>query len=139
MNIKMKTRKIAFTIDEVRVVAELYVEDAPIICNMLLKNPGQTAIIQHAKLNGELIFGTLPYSCGFENKCRGGALQTGDLAYYNPRNQLCFLYGKGTDEPLPISKIGRIVEGMDGLKVVGIRNWLNQGSKLTILGPAPEA
>lgn len=130
----MANRKIEIVIDDVHVIAELYVDEAPIICNMILNNPGQTAIIQHAKLNGELFFGTLPYSCEFENKCRGGDLTTGDIAFYNPRNQLCFLYGKGTDEPLPISKIGRIVEGMDRLKVVGMKNWLHQGSKMTIVG-----
>lgn len=130
----MANKKIEIKIDDIRIVAELFVDKAPEICNMILNNPGQTAVIQHAKLNGQLFFGTLPYSCGFENKCRGGDLVLDDLAYYNPRNQLCFLYGKGTDEPLPISKIGRIVEGLEGMKVVGIKNWLNQGSMMTIVG-----
>lgn len=132
----MANKKVEIMIDDVRLVAELYVDDAPIICGMILNNPGQRAIIQHAKLNGQLFFGTLPYACGFENQCRGGDLKTFDLAYYPPRNQLCFLYGVGTDEPLPISRIGRIVEGMEGMQVIGIKNWLKQGSMMTIVGEA---
>ena len=64
----MANKKVEIMIDDVRLVAELYVDDAPIICNMILNNPGQRAIIQHAKLNGQLFFGTLPYACGFENQ-----------------------------------------------------------------------
>ncbi len=71
----MANKKVEIMIDDVRLVAELYVDDAPIICNMILNNPGQRAIIQHAKLNGQLFFGTLPYACGFENQCRGGDLK----------------------------------------------------------------
>ena len=48
----MANKKVEIMIDDVRLVAELYVDDAPIICNMILNNPGQRAIIQHAKLNG---------------------------------------------------------------------------------------
>ena len=81
---------------------------------MILSNPGQRAVVQHAKLNGQLIFGTLPYPCGFENKCRGGDLDMFDLAYYPPRCQLCIPYGVCTDEPLPISRIGRGQRGTSG-------------------------
>lgn len=130
----MSTKKIEIMIDDTRIVAELYADLAPEICGMLLSNPGQRAVIQHAKLNGQLIFGTLPYPCGFENQCRGGDLDMFDLAYYPPRCQLCIPYGVCTDEPLPISKIGRIIEGKEGLQVMGIRNWLKQGSMMTIVG-----
>lgn len=130
----MANKKIAITIDDTRIVAELYVDKAPEICNMLLNNPGQRAVVQHAKLNGQLIFGTLPYPCGFENKCRGGDLDMFDLAYYPPRCQLCIPYGVCTDEPLPISRIGRIIEGKEALQVAGIKNWLKQGSIMTIVG-----
>ena len=126
----MANKKIAITIDDTRIVAELYVDKAPEICNMILSNPGQRAVVQHAKLNGQLIFGTLPYPCGFENKCRGGDLDMFDLAYYPPRCQLCI----PTDEPLPISRIGRIIEGKEALQVAGIKNWLKQGSIMTIVG-----
>ena len=118
----MANKKIAITIDDTRIVAELYVDKAPEICNMILSNPGQ------------LIFGTLPYPCGFENKCRGGDLDMFDLAYYPPRCQLCIPYGVCTDEPLPISRIGRIIEGKEALQVAGIKNWLKQGSIMTIVG-----
>lgn len=130
----MANKKVEIMIDDTRIVAELYVDKAPVICNMILKHPGQRAIVQHAKLNGQLIFGTLPYACDFENKCRGGDLDTFDLAYYPPRCQLCIPYGKCTDEPLPISRIGRIIEGKEGLQVAGIKNWLKQGSMMTIVG-----
>lgn len=130
----MANKKIAIMIDDTRIVAELYVDKAPEICNMLLSNPGQRAVVQHAKLNGQLIFGTLPYPCGFENKCRGGDLEMFDLAYYPPRCQLCIPYGVCTDEPLPISRIGHIIEGKEALQVAGIRNWLKQGSIMTIVG-----
>lgn len=96
-----------------------------------LRYPG---IFKHAKLNGQLIFGTLPFACGFENECRGGDLETFDLAYYPPRCQLCIPYGQCTDEPLPISNIGRIIEGKEGVQVQGIKNWLKQGSMMTIVG-----
>ena len=45
----MANKKVEIMIDDVRLVAELYVDDAPIICNMILNNPGQRAIIQHAE------------------------------------------------------------------------------------------
>ncbi|MCM3701931.1 cyclophilin-like fold protein [Paenibacillus macerans] len=128
----MGTQKIEILIDEERIVVELYVDKAPKICNMIMDNLPVEGIIQHAKLNGQLIFATIPFSCEFENKVPGGALTTGDVAFYNPRNQLCFLYGQGTDEPLPISHIGRIVEGMDRLEIVGMKNWLKQGSFMSI-------
>lgn len=127
-----KTKKVEIMIDDERIVVELFVEKAPKICNMIMENFPVEGIVQHAKLNGQLIFSTIPFSCEFENKCPGGALKTGDLAFYNPRNQLCFLYGECTDEPLPISHIGRIVEGMDRLEIVGMRNWLKQGSFMRI-------
>ncbi|KUO75187.1 MAG: hypothetical protein APF77_15800 [Clostridia bacterium BRH_c25] len=88
----MANKKVEIMIDDARIVAELYVDKAPVICNMILANPGQRAVVQHAKLNGQLIFGTLPYACGFENKCRGGDLDMFDLAYYPPRCQLCITY-----------------------------------------------
>lgn len=130
----MANRKIKITIDDACIVAELYVDKAPDICNWILEHPGQRAVVQHAKLNGQLIFGTLPYACGFENKCRGGDLDMFDLAYYPPRCQLCIPYGVCTDEPLPISRIGRIIEGKEALQVAGIRNWLKQGGIMTIVG-----
>ena len=80
----MANKKVEIMIDDTRIVAELYVDKAPEICSMILGNPGQRAVVQHAKLNGQLIFGTLPYPCGFENKCRGGDLDMFDLAYYPP-------------------------------------------------------
>ena len=40
----MANKKVEIMIDDVRLVAELYVDDAPIICNMILNNPGQRAI-----------------------------------------------------------------------------------------------
>ena len=80
----MANKKVEITIDDARIVAELYVDKAPEICNYILSHPGQRAIIQHAKLNGQLIFGTLPFACGFENQCRGGDLDTFDVAYYPP-------------------------------------------------------
>ena len=83
----MANKKIEIMIDDTRIVAELYVDKAPEICGMLLGNPGQRAVVQHAKLNGQLIFGTFPYPCGFENKCRGGDLDMFDLAYYPPRDR----------------------------------------------------
>ena len=36
----MANKKVEIMIDDVRLVAELYVDDAPIICNMILNNPG---------------------------------------------------------------------------------------------------
>lgn len=128
----MSTKKVEVMIDDERFVFELFVEQAPKICGMILDNLPVEGTVQHAKLNGQLIFATLPFSCEFENKCRGGDLKTYDVAYYNPRNQLCILYGVGTDEPLPISHIGRIVEGMDRIELVGMRNWMTQGSRLKI-------
>ena len=50
----MANKKIEIKIDDIRIVAELFVDKAPEICNMILNNPGQTAVIQHAKLNGQL-------------------------------------------------------------------------------------
>ena len=128
----MENKKVEIMIDKERIVVELYVDKAPKICKMILDNLPVEGTIQHAKLNGQLFFATLPYSCEFENKCPGGALKTGDVAFYNPRNQLCFLYGVGTDEPLPISHIGKIVEGLDRAELVGMRNWMQQGSHMKI-------
>lgn len=128
----MSNKKIEVMIDNEKLIVELYMDKAPTICNMILDNLPMEGTIQHAKLNGQLFFATLPLSCDFENKVPGGSLNTGDIAFYNPRNQLCFLYGIGTDEPLPISHIGRIVEGLDRAEIVGMRNWMTQGSRMKI-------
>ncbi len=128
----MSNKKVEIMIDNERIVVELYVDKAPLICNLILDNLPVEGTVQHAKLNGQLFFATLPFTTPFENKCPGGALKHGDVAFYNPRNQLCFLYGVGTDEPLPISHIGRIVEGLDRVEIIGMRNWMKQGSRLTV-------
>lgn len=130
----MKNKKVEIIIDDVRIVAELYVDKAPRICKIILNNLGQTITIQHINLEGKMFFGRLilAYPCVFENKCRGEDLEVGDLAYFNPGNQLCFLYGGEIAGALPFSRIGRIVEGLDGMIVIGIKNWLSQGSIMTI-------
>jgi len=128
----MANKKIEITFEGETCVVELFVDKAPKICQMILDNLPLEGVVQHALLNGQLVFTTLPFTCEFENKCPGGALTTGDVAFYNPRNQLCILYGQGTDEPLPISHIGRIVKGMDRVELAGMRNWMRQGGLMKI-------
>ena len=74
----MSNKKVEIMIDNERIVVELYVDKAPLICNLILDNLPVEGTVQHAKLNGQLFFATLPFTTPFENKCPGGALKHGE-------------------------------------------------------------
>ncbi|WP_321340195.1 hypothetical protein [Breoghania sp.] len=55
----------------------------------------------------------------------------GTVCFYGPCQQFCIVYGEDTsDEPLPISFIGEVVEGMRQLKVTGMETRFDQGRVL---------
>jgi hypothetical protein len=90
-----------------------------------------------SKLLGDLIFFTLPIVAPWENryltedvgrerKAKYGT-PAGAVCFYSPRQQFCVVYGDdASDEPLPISYIGEVIEGQLELKVAGLETWFDQ-------------
>lgn len=117
---------------------EVFVDQAPGIARELATLLPYDSILQHGKIIGEMVFWTLPIVAPWENVHlteEVGALRRekygharGSVCWYNPRQQLCVVYGDDlADEPLKISYIGEVVDGELPLALAGHRNWLQQG------------
>ncbi|MEI2387576.1 hypothetical protein [Breoghania sp. JC706] len=122
---------------------EVFEDKCPIIAKELREKLPLKTMLQHGKLNGDLIFFTLPIVAPWENKYITGDLgkerikekgtAAGTVCFYGPRQQFCIVYGDDTsDEPLPISYIGEVVEGEMQLRVTGMETWFDQGRVLEL-------
>jgi hypothetical protein len=122
---------------------EIWEDKVPNIARLLRKTLPLTAVLQHGKLVGDMVFFTIPIVAPWENsflteeigamrrRQNGGA--KGAVCLYNPRQQFCIVYGDDVaDEPLMISYIGEVVEGHLKLELVGTQVWLEQGRRLVL-------
>jgi len=120
---------------------EVWEDKCPIIAKELREKLPMKTMLQHGKLLGDLIFFTLPIVAPWENKHlteQVGAERrakygspAGGVCFYSPRQQFCIVYGDdASDEPLPISYIGEVVEGQMQLKVTGLETWFDQARVL---------
>ncbi|MEI4472122.1 DUF3830 family protein [Frigidibacter sp. MR17.24] len=116
---------------------EIWEDKAPQLCAQFREKLPMKSMLQHAKLNGDLIFFTLPLVAPWENKyltqdvgreriAKYGKV-AGAVCFYSPRQQFCINYGEDTtEEPLPISYIGEVIEGEMALKLTGYETWADQ-------------
>ena len=121
---------------------QLFADKVPAIISALKPRLPLQALLQHAKLSGQMVFFTIPLVLPWQNyytteqgsELRGGkGHDRGAVCFYNPRQQLCIVYGDDlAAEPLGMSYIGEVVSGADRLEVVGMRTWLRQGSLVEI-------
>jgi hypothetical protein len=116
---------------------EIWEDKAPQLCAQFREKLPLNSMLQHAKLNGDLIFFTLPIVAPWENlyltqdvgkeRVERYGSPAGAVCFYSPRQQFCICYGDdASEEPLPISYIGEIVEGKMELKITGYETWFDQ-------------
>ncbi|WP_108257762.1 DUF3830 family protein [Mangrovicoccus ximenensis] len=122
---------------------EVWEDKVPQLCQQFREKLPMTSMLQHGKLLGDLIFFTMPIVAPWENKYlteEVGAERkakygspAGGVCFYSPRQQFCVVYGdEASDEPLPISYIGEVVEGSLELKVAGLETWFDQSRRVTL-------
>jgi hypothetical protein len=106
-----------------------------------------TSYLQHGKLTGDLLLMQTKILADWENifypedlaaqAAAAGTEIRGAVSYYGPRQQISIMYGNDIPpEPLPVSGIGRVVEGADQLELIGLRTWLEPGAqvRLSLIG-----
>lgn len=122
---------------------EIWEDKAPKLCQQFREKLPMTSMLQHAKLNGDLIFFTMPIVAPWENlyltqdvgreRVAKYGSAAGAVCFYSPRQQFCICYGdEDSDEPLPISYIGEVIEGKLELKVAGLETWFDQSRTVTL-------
>lgn len=130
--------KLILSIDKKDVCTiEVWEDKVPMLAKQFREKLPLVSMLQHGKLLGDLIFFTLPIVAPWENryltedvgrerKAKYGS-PAGAVCFYSPRQQFCVVYGDdASDEPLPISYIGEVVEGQLELKVAGLETWFDQ-------------
>lgn len=122
---------------------EVWEDKVPKLCAQFREKLPMTSMLQHGKLLGDLIFFTMPIVAPWENKyltedvgrervAKYGS-PAGAVCFYGPRQQFCVVYGdEASDEPLPISYIGEVIEGSLELKVAGLETWFDQSRTVTL-------
>ncbi|MDI2098729.1 hypothetical protein [Ruicaihuangia caeni] len=97
--------------------------------------------LQHGKLTGDLLLMQTKILADWENIFYPEDLAAevaeknteirGAVSYYGPRQQISIMYGNDIPpEPLPVSAIGWVVEGADKLELIGIKTWLEPGTRV---------
>ncbi len=116
-------------------------EKAPNLCRQLMDALPVRGRITHAKLSGSVLFFTLPFIAPWENfflfeevpSQRKEGTNRGAVCVNNASQHLCIAYNQQViSEPLGMSYIGDVVEGLDKLENVGLRSWLRQGYKIQL-------
>ncbi|MDR0432478.1 MAG: DUF3830 family protein [Bifidobacteriaceae bacterium] len=102
-----------------------------------------TSYLQHGKLTGDLLLMQTKILADWENifypedlaaqvQAEGTEIR-GAVSYYGPRQQISIMYGNDIPpEPLPVSGIGRVIEGADQLELIGLRTWLEPGAQVKL-------
>lgn len=122
---------------------EVWEDKVPELCKQFREKLPMTSMLQHGKLLGDLIFFTMPIVAPWENKyltedvgkervAKYGS-PAGGVCFYSPRQQFCVVYGDdASDEPLPISYIGEVIDGSLELKIAGLETWFDQSRTVTL-------
>ncbi len=96
--------------------------------------------LQHGKLTGDLLLMQTKILADWENifypedlaeeVAAAGTEIRGAVSYYGPRQQISIMYGNDIPpEPLPVSAIGWVVEGAERLEEIGMKTWLEPGTR----------
>lgn len=116
-------------------------DKAPNLCGQLIEALPVNGRLTHAKLSGSVLFFTLPFIAPWENyflfenvpSQRKEGTNRGAVCVNNASQHLCIAYNEHViSEPLGMSYIGDVVEGLERLEIVGLRSWLRQGSRIQL-------
>ncbi|GEM_PF-517509 len=124
-------------------VIEIWEDKVPEIAARLREALPFPTYLQHGKLTGDLLLMQTTILCDWENIFYPEDMSEllgsedvevrGSVSYYGPRQQISIMYGNDVPpEPLPVSGIGRVVEGADALELIGLRTWLEPGMRVVL-------
>ena len=139
--------KIGFNVEGENVaVIEIWEDKVPLLAQKIRDALPFSTYLQHGKLTGDLLLMQTKILADWENmfypedlaaEADGEPLEAaGVVSYYGPRQQISIMYGNDIPpEPLPVSGIGRVIEGAENLEVIGLKTWIEPGMKvwLTLL------
>jgi hypothetical protein len=125
------TKSIKILVDDEIITAVLLEKDAPEACKKIWSSLPLSGTINHVKMAGnELLFMTSIFlnkkeNITFEHKA-------GNISYWPLRQCLVFLY-EDYESYSGTFLIAEIIDNLEGLKRVGKKCWIKQGSKMTIV------
>jgi hypothetical protein len=139
--------KIGFNLEgEDIAVIEVWEDKVPQLAAKIREALPFSTYLQHGKLTGDLLLMQTKILADWENMFypedlaadadAGSTEVCGVVSYYGPRQQISIMYGNDIPpEPLPVSGIGRVIEGAEKLEMIGLRTWIEPGMKvwLTLL------
>jgi hypothetical protein len=122
-------------------VIEIWEDKVPHLAGLIREALPFATYLQHGKLTGDLLLMQTKILANWENKfypddlVAEAAAGTNDVrgmvSYYGPRQQISIMYGNDIPpEPLPVSGIGRVIEGADQLELIGMKTWLEPGTRV---------
>ncbi|SDY99494.1 hypothetical protein [Herbiconiux ginsengi] len=127
-------------------VIEIWEDKVPLLAQTIRESLPFATYLQHGKLTGDLLLMQTKFLSDWENifypedlaaeVAESGTEIRGAVSYYGPRQQISIMYGNDIPaEPLPVSAIGWVVEGADQLELIGMKTWLEPGTRvwLTLL------
>lgn len=97
-------------VGDVKALAELLLDEAPITCENLLEILPQKIELHYAKFAGQEVFGVIPLVLPLEKGTEVAKLQKGTIAYFPDRQFLCIYYGDIEEEAAEVTVIGRMIE-----------------------------
>ncbi len=136
--------KINFNLDgEDVAVIEIWEDLVPEIARKIRESLPFPTYLQHGKLTGDLLLMQTKILADWENifypedlaadAAAGTAEVRGSVSYYGPRQQISIMYGNDIPpEPLPVSGIGRVIEGADRLELIGLKAWIEPGTRIVL-------
>lgn len=134
--------KIRFNLaDEDIAVIEIWEDKVPELAQKIREALPFATYLQHGKLTGDLLLMQTKILADWENifypedlaaeVASAGTEIRGAVSYYGPRQQISIMYGNDIPpEPLPVSAIGWVIEGADQLELIGIKTWLEPGTRV---------
>lgn len=125
-------------------VMEIWEDKVPRIAAAIRNVLPLTTTLQHGKLTGDLLLIQTAIVEAWENvfypdeEFSQGRIEKkgkigGAVSFYPPRQQISIIYGEDLpSEPLPVSAIGEVVEGMDNVIRVGMECWFDPGQRVEL-------
>lgn len=124
-------------------VIEVWEDKCPTVAAKLRECLPMSTYLQHGKLTGDLLLMQTKFLCDWENIFypedliaevgEGNVQASGVVSYYGPRQQISIMYGNDIPpEPLPVSSIGRVIEGAEHLEAIGQKTWIEPGMKVVL-------
>lgn len=122
-------------------VIEIWEDKVPELAEKIRESLPFATYLQHGKLTGDLLLMQTKILADWENifypedlaaeVAEQGTEIRGAVSYYGPRQQISIMYGNDIPpEPLPVSAIGWVVEGADKLELIGIKTWIEPGTRV---------